>query len=181
MTARAPERGTAVMETVLVMFPLMVFLFLSPAVWKMWFAEQHTRVRAHRHMFLKAHLPVNNPADFSIPFLWGGRPATPAMPNLRPRPDRSLRGYSRFPNDPVEGRHIETVQYSIGLPNFRGEFDMKRYSYIIRSPWTWNGWPFRTTQYANDHNVIKRWYDSAYDQAMTQTVQNQTHVDIRPR
>ena len=47
-SASKRERGTAVVETVLVMVPLVFFLFLAPAIWKMWMAEQQSRTEAHR-------------------------------------------------------------------------------------------------------------------------------------
>ncbi len=178
-------------ESVLVMIPLVFFLFLSPAIWKMWITDQYTRVSAHRDTFLKMYAPfsVNIQDSPSVPVFLGGlgtgSPKKAAVPALKLdgkkyQPDKSLTGYTLFANVVREGRHKQTVRYSNGFKEFRGEFDMARWAYTLRPPWTFSGYPFIASQYGSEKNAIYNWYKKAYEKAMTKSVHDYTRVDKKP-
>lgn len=62
-----------------------------------------------------------------------------------------------FPNQYVEGWQKRVVKPRGGW--FAGEIELKRYGAVIRSPWTWMGWPFIPTQdMIWEPTRIQNWY-----------------------
>ena len=52
------DRGTVTTESAFVLLVLLGFLLLSPAIWRIWIAENAARADAHRSAYYKSVLPV---------------------------------------------------------------------------------------------------------------------------
>lgn len=170
-------------EAVLVMLPLAFFLFLGPALWNIWVAEHHARVRAHRDTFLKVLAQQTGGINASVPVFAGGfgtsSPKKPPKPKLKPKPDKSLQGYLLYPNVAVEGRWREEVVYSNGFA-FGGTFPLARHAYTLRAPWTYSAWPFVPKTTTAESKKVRSWFKKAYLKTLNQKRWKYTRIDRKP-
>jgi hypothetical protein len=167
-------------ETVLVMIVLLFFLLLSPALWRMWITDQYARTEAHRDLFVRASTFVDLPSPPHWPWDPWPEPEAADIPSLNPTPPGNLRKYRKFPNKTNEGRHTETVRYSAGWKDFRGEFEIERRCYAIRSSWTWAGFPFVHTQDLVEYRKIRSWYRQAYKTPLSDRTVKALKLDKSP-
>lgn len=187
-TLHRDEAGTAITEAALVMVTMVFFLLLPPAILKIWLNEQRARTEAHRDMFDKTVTMLLLPeagdttsshfGDISVRQRRHAYPTFPPMIDVIDAPDPTDATVGPqvveifpdgFPNQYVEGwKYVgegkigayEKYEYAGGW--FFGEMDHMRYGAVIRSPWTWMGWPFVATQDAWwEPQAVQGWYDDA--------------------
>lgn len=177
------DSGTAVMEAVFVMLPMCFFLFLTPALWKIAVSENHCKMRAHRDMFMKSIAMTTAGININVPVFMGGLgtsgPKKPKMPKLDPKPDNSLNGYKKFPNDTIEGRRKEDVIYGNGW-SFAGDIDLARQAYTLRAPWTYSEWPMTPKTAQGEASKVKKWFKDAYKETINSNRYNYTNVKKDP-
>ena len=64
-----------------------------------------------------------------------------------------------LPNQPVEGWQYQPVQFRGGW--WTGDVELLRYAAVVRSPWTWMGWPFVPIQDVYwEPKQVQGWYGS---------------------
>lgn len=181
------DTGTAITEAALVMLPLVFFLLIAPAIALIWASEQFARTEVHRDMFDKTtvfmQLPKGDKTGVGdVISVTDRRRAYPDMPpkidGLSRNPNGIIDapkkvdlsfayGYltaslfpEGFPNYYAEGWQYRKVEYAGGW--WKGELDLLRYGAVARTPWTWLGWPFVTSQDAYfEPKQIQSWFDDA--------------------
>lgn len=169
-------RGTAMTEAVLVTIPLLMVVGLAPWIAGMFLDLQEARTEAHRDMFDKTHsmliLPeavvenhLQGPLDAQFPggaltgsSRWHRFPDFPvdvpdALTSEVEAPDATSLSFTEtleldlfdegFPNSPVEGWEFVEREgaTAAGTP-----MHFLTYAAVIRSPWTWLGYPWVTSQ-----------------------------------
>jgi len=173
-----------VTEAALVMIPLVAFLMIMPAITLIWTSEQYVRTEAHRDMFDKTtsfvQLPRGDKLIYGTPIM--ERQRRRAYPLFPPE----IASLSGDPNSIIKAPGSKTVQFPFnkvdlfpeGFPNYyaegwqyrkfkyaggwwAGEMELMRYGAVIRTPWTWLGWPSVPTQDAYYEPLqIQGWYDA---------------------
>jgi hypothetical protein len=64
-----------------------------------------------------------------------------------------------FPNQFVEGWKYQPVEFMGGW--WKGDVELMRYGAVVRSPWTWLGWPFVPTQdLIIEPFMVQSWFGS---------------------
>ncbi len=187
------ERGTVAAESSLVLIVLLFFLLMSPAIWKMWWNEHIARAEAERDTFRLTSTPadISSATNFQpeLDFATQGdliglglwelhKPETADIPNISDI--SSGNELKDFPNKVVIGRATRHVQYSSGWSQYRGEFDIFRYSYTLRPSWNWQGYPLFHTQDMSERGKIKDWMETAYRDTLTSTVTDKLALKTDP-
>jgi hypothetical protein len=178
-TARRPgarsarARGTVSVEASFCLIVLLFFLLMSPALWKMWINENIARHEAERQTFrlTSSFIDLNQyqvlgdqilSGDFQA-LLFGKKPEAADIPDLDPEPPDDLKGFEDFSNKVVIGDSKREVYYSSGWKDFRGNFEIRRYSYTLRPTWTWHAYPFVHTQDFIEQGKVEDWFKEAYE------------------
>jgi hypothetical protein len=182
------ETGAVMVEAALVMIPLLFFLMLAPTMLFIWAREQEARTEAHRDMFDKTTIPILLLPE--APYgTYGGGITSGQLGTIPVAYPRRLHAYPEFPPEVPDGavdkpdgldvtiggvihdifpdgfpnQYVEGWQKRVVKPRggwFAGEIELKRYGAVIRSPWTWMGWPFIPTQdIIWEPGQIQGWYD----------------------
>ena len=168
------------------LIPLMFFMMLAPVVFEMWVTDGHVRARAHRDTFMRAFEMQNmSKGTDGLPFLldflnFNKAPKKSALPKLKPKPDKSLGGYTQFANKWIEGWDKEKVTYSTGFTRLKGNFDVARRAAVIRSTWTWSEWPFIPSQAMGEKKKVKNWYKKAYEKTHDNNLYKKLYYNKKP-
>lgn len=141
------ERGAVMVEAALVLLAIMMFLLISPAVWRIWMTEHHARSESQREMFA-----------WTVSARYGQTQTQPAWgptPEAAPLPAR----YSGLPNTTDEGWHEREVKFTGGLTEFLGQIDIARKGYVIRPSHVWSYFPISTTQFYGEFEQVETWWN----------------------
>ena len=166
--------GTATVEALLVLSVIAVFFGLSPTIWRIWSNDQIARIEAHRDTFDKTTTfdPLTEILHTASSVI--GQPQRRhILPGFPPDPSTvdEIRAFpAALPNSYVEGWQRQRIEITRG-PLAR-DMELFRYGAVIRSPWTWLGYPFIPTQDRKERGEVVSWYKGKYDDTLDQNMKD---------
>jgi hypothetical protein len=168
-TKRA-EKGTATVEAVLVLSVIVVFFALAPSIWRIWRNDLVARTEAHRDMFDKTTTFFQIPEEL---YTAAGVISEDMRRHIFPTFPPDLSNHSPFPTD-LPNVYVEGWQrqaFRIPSGPLRADMQLFRYGAVIRSPWTWLGYPFIPTQdMIVERPKIASWYETEHDKTLDQAM-----------
>ncbi len=147
------RRGTAVVEFILLLMPLVSVALFALALWHVRARAQFQRLGAHADAFHAALDPDHTSSALLRPWLALKRTSTQAFPSF----PVDLR-VDRLPNSNALGHADERIHAAAGVFGRLPSVHVERVAATARPAWTCRSFPFDATQSISEQSIVRDWF-----------------------